>query len=254
MGIPLGQRLLYRAEPPLTGEDIRLVQHLYNLWVRWTRPSLGPIGPELKEDGIYGPEMAEAIRYLQEYGGLSPDGIVGPDTYLLLGHGVARHTPYGGPAFGSRQLTLHMEGSDVRVLKQRLATTPAARFFQKAESEGASLLDRATWVAYHWFIRSVKGGIRRPRAVTLKGFHLLWRHTFAGGRDLTYGAIGLDVAWVQRFLKEKGFYSYAIDGRFEEGTWQAVRKWQKAQGLKPTGEIRGETYRTFGLEGRALST
>ncbi|MDI3270388.1 MAG: peptidoglycan-binding domain-containing protein, partial [Bacillota bacterium] len=112
MSIPLGERLLYRAEPPLAGEDVRLVQHLYNLVTAWTQPALGPIGPTLKEDGIYGPKTVEAIRYLQEYAGLSPDGIVGPDTYILLGQGIGRHTPYGGPVFGSRQLTLSMEGGD----------------------------------------------------------------------------------------------------------------------------------------------
>ncbi|WP_327135303.1 peptidoglycan-binding protein [Streptomyces sp. NBC_01343] len=65
------------------------VQHQYNYLVRVN----GPSHPQIAEDGKFGPQTDEAIRFLQKYwwGDSGTDGIVGPATgglFLTLGDPV----------------------------------------------------------------------------------------------------------------------------------------------------------------------
>ncbi|MFH1458061.1 MAG: peptidoglycan-binding protein [Candidatus Omnitrophota bacterium] len=50
---------------------------------------------------------------------------------------------------------------------------------------------------------------------------------------------------IQHVLKESGFYAGALDGIMGEKTRQAIKAFQKAKGLKPTGKINQETHLTL---------
>jgi len=45
------------------------------------------------------------------------------------------------------------------------------------------------------------------------------------------------IKWLQNRLKELGFYSGRIDGKFEDGTYDAVVALEKARGLTPSGWV-----------------
>ncbi|MEO1592547.1 MAG: peptidoglycan-binding protein, partial [Cyanobacteria bacterium J06632_22] len=69
----LGDRLLYLADPPMHGADIRELQTL-----------LARTGAGLSQDGVFGPVSRQAVMRFQSVHGLKTDGIVGPQTLKLL--------------------------------------------------------------------------------------------------------------------------------------------------------------------------
>jgi N-acetylmuramoyl-L-alanine amidase len=73
-GYSLGDRVVYLRLPPVRGDDVRALQRRLNL--------LG-FDPG-REDGIFGPNTAGAVRDFQRNVGLRPDGIVGPLTIEAL--------------------------------------------------------------------------------------------------------------------------------------------------------------------------
>jgi peptidoglycan hydrolase-like protein with peptidoglycan-binding domain len=56
-------------------------------------------------------------------------------------------------------------------------------------------------------------------------------------RDLAQGIIGVDVAQLQQFLTDKGYYSGPADGKFGRNTASAVEAWQRSLGVEPTGVV-----------------
>lgn len=69
-GFALGDRLLYHRSPNLRGDDVTALQRVLNR-----------LGFDAgREDGILGPESADALREYQRNAGLSVDGIAGPAT------------------------------------------------------------------------------------------------------------------------------------------------------------------------------
>ena len=60
-------------------------------------------------------------------------------------------------------------------------------------------------------------------------------------RKLKRGCTGSDVKSLQKKLKKLGYYSGSIDGSFGPATYAAVRKFQKANGLKADGIVGPKT-------------
>ncbi|MGI6434861.1 MAG: peptidoglycan-binding protein [Syntrophomonadaceae bacterium] len=58
-----------------------------------------------------------------------------------------------------------------------------------------------------------------------------------GTKDLVLGSQGAAVTQLQKDLNELGFYSYRIDGNFGPKTLDAVKNFQKSQGLKIDGVV-----------------
>lgn len=63
---------------------------------------------------------------------------------------------------------------------------------------------------------------------------------FAG--RLSLGDKGEPVRDLQQRLKEKGHYSGDIDGKFGQKTFDAVKAFQKAKGLKADGKVGDKTW------------
>lgn len=69
-----GDRLLYRRNPMLRGEDVADLQR-----------RLSALGFDIgKVDGIFGPDTERAVLEFQRNSGLTADGICGPDTLTML--------------------------------------------------------------------------------------------------------------------------------------------------------------------------
>ncbi|MCR4441282.1 MAG: peptidoglycan-binding protein [Peptococcaceae bacterium] len=65
---------------------------------------------------------------------------------------------------------------------------------------------------------------------------------------LRLGAVGPAVRLLQRLLRERGFYRGPIDGDFGGRTQQAVREFQRRQGLAVTGVVNEATWEALGVE------
>lgn len=70
---------------------------------------------------------------------------------------------------------------------------------------------------------------------------------FMARRRLVRGEKGSDVLYVQRRLKQLGFYSYRPDGVYGYGTEKAVKDYQKKEKIKVTGQVGWEEYRRLRL-------
>ena len=64
---------------------------------------------------------------------------------------------------------------------------------------------------------------------------------------LKQGSKGGEVKEVQRRLKEWGYYNGAIDGIYGKGTVEAVKKFQRKNGLTPDGIAGRATYVALGM-------
>jgi N-acetylmuramoyl-L-alanine amidase len=73
-GFTLGDRHLYERRPMLRGDDVGELQRRLN--------ALGFDAG--REDAIFGPRTAAALREFQRNAGLGPDGIAGPETLATL--------------------------------------------------------------------------------------------------------------------------------------------------------------------------
>jgi peptidoglycan hydrolase-like protein with peptidoglycan-binding domain len=69
-----------------------------------------------------------------------------------------------------------------------------------------------------------------------------------GLRPLARGSKGSDVVEVQKRLAAHGFYNGNFDGIYGGGTREAVRAFQKANGLRPSGNVDAATYKALGIQ------
>lgn len=63
-----------------------------------------------------------------------------------------------------------------------------------------------------------------------------------GSVGMSRGSRGPSVAHVQRHLRSAGFDPQRYDGRFDERTEGALKRFQNAAGLEPTGVVNGRTW------------
>ncbi len=250
--VPFGSRVLSLTSPETRGTDVKVLQRVYDTMLGLMSPPLGPVGGPIAVDGVYGPRTAAAVANVQSYFGLAATGTVTGPTYALFGQEVAA---FGTPTFGSRTLDSGSTGGDVAVLQNRLNTYRYARILGQAASGTFDAATLAAVTAFeadnavfrHWEIR-FDGVVDAPV------FDILWTNTLAGGRILQQGVNGFDTAFVQLLLENTGFYRGRVDGYFGSLTRAAVRGFQAAAGLSPTGIVGPRTYHAMGLSNPAFWT
>ena len=248
--VPFGSRLLSLQTPQQRGSDVAILQALYDVMLQVMNPA--PAGSPIPITGVFDATTQQAVRNVQSYFGLTVDGQVGANTYFVFGQGVGPNTTYGGPVFGSRELTQGMSGGDVTVLQNRLNTfAPYARLIG-APANG--VFNAATAAAVLAFKQTATAngdtGLASNAVVGFGTYDALWLYTFAGGRGLLVGSgrNGLDVAFVQTLLKNLGFYTGAINGFYNAATVAAVQAFQRAQGITADGNVGQMTYYRLGLQ------
>lgn len=69
----------------------------------------------------------------------------------------------------------------------------------------------------------------------------------AGAASLSYGARGDDVTALQKKLKRWGYYQGEIDGKFGTGTQEAVKYFQRKNGLTADGIAGPATLKALGM-------
>ena len=192
-------------------------------------------------DGIYGETTASAVKAFQRANGLSGDGQAGAQTQSKLYSSSARYA--SSPVAtanpdATRTLTLGMTGNDVYALQERLielrylsgvadgvfgAETQAALIaFQK--NNGLTADGNAGSSTLKKLAGSCKAATRTtPTPVP------------SGTVTLREGDEGENVYILQAYLFELGYYTGRIDGRFSAETTEAVKAFQRANGLTADG-------------------
>ena len=223
-----------------------------------------------KATGTYDDATRAAVMAFQKKTkGLYDDGVAGPDTLKALYSSNAARSN-GVAASTGETLELGSEGSEVRALQSRLqklgylsgsvdgsfgvATQAAVIAFQKANGltadgkAGSATLNR----------------LYSDTAVRSNGGAAKIDSGGAGGRDtsdisstgyvtLKEGDEGDSVKTLQKRLKELGYYTGSVDGRFGQGTTAAVMAFQLTNNLTVDGKAGPATQRSLYNSGSAIS-
>ena len=135
-----GSRNLRLTSPQMQGTDVKILQSLLNMF-----PDNIVLG-NLVVDGIFGPVTRNAVRSFQKYFGLVTDGIVGPESFLRLGHRTGKYA-VGEAVFSSRTLRNGARGGDVTVLQNRLAACKKAYLNRPADGRFENLSRRELFLS-----------------------------------------------------------------------------------------------------------
>lgn len=231
--INFGSRILKLGS---TGTDVTILQFLLN-----NLPS--PISSKISGESSFGPQTQAAVKKFQTYFGLAVDGVVGKDTFLYLGQPTGPYLPSGAVVFGSRNLSKGSSGNDVKILQNRLAST-AKKYALALGGPADGKFGPKTQAAVKLFQKDfglVEDGIVGPNTFTA-----LYMHTFMGGRLLQRSRAdrnqGYDVYYLQVHLKQLGYYTGSLDGKFGLATQTAVKALQNASGIAVDGIVGPQTY------------
>ena len=223
-----------------------------------------------KATGTYDEATRAAVMAFQKKTkGLYDDGVAGPDTLkALYSDGAAKSS--GVAASTGETLEMGSEGSAVRSMQERLkklgylsgavdgsfgtATQAAVIAFQKANGltadgkAGSATLNKL----YSDTASRSSGGAAK---IDTSG---------AGGRDTTdisstgyvtlkEGDEGNGVKTLQSRLKDLGYYTGSVDGKFGQGTTAAVMAFQLTNNLTVDGKAGPATQRALYHSGSAIS-
>lgn len=204
-------------------------------------------------DGVYGESTANAVKAFQRANGLSGDGQAGVQTQTKLYSSSARYA--SSPVAtanpdASRTLSLGMTGNDVFALQERLIElrylSGVADGVFGAETQ-AALMDfqrnnglTADGSAGGSTLKKLAGSCKAATRTTPTPVP-------SGTVTLREGDEGENVYILQAYLFELGYYAGRIDGRFSEETTEAVKAFQRANGLAADG-IAGK-----GTQGKLMS-
>jgi peptidoglycan hydrolase-like protein with peptidoglycan-binding domain len=218
-----------------TGDDVTILQNLLN-----KLPS--SIATPVAVDGKFGDATQASVKKFQTYFGLTPDGIVGKNTFLYFGEIT------GAGAFGSRTLKKGSSGNDVTVLQNRLAGS-LKKYAAALGGPADGLFGSKTEAAVKLF--QADNGLQVDGIVGPETFKKLYIKTNYGGRLLQKDRVdrnqGYDVFFLQERLKTLGYYNGALDGKFGSETEAAVKALQTAAKITVDGVVGPQTYFHLGI-------
>lgn len=276
-----GVRESYPGEslaPGSFGDDVYLVQ------VRLNRISKNyPLIPKIaRVNGLFSEETREAVEAFQRQFGIEPDGVVGRGTWYAIARiyaAVKRLSDLNAEGIPPEDVTTLFDdrlsegsrGSGVRELQYFLSfisrfdetvrpvdtdgifgpvTRGAVEDFQRdAGLTVTGVTDRATWeMLYRRYVIYRDSLPEDYFPVETKPYP---------GTPLRVGSRGEDVRLVQSWLNRIGEVYAALpklaeDGIFGQKTEEAVRTWQRIDGLDPTGAVAAYTWESLASAYRTL--
>lgn len=229
-----GSRNLRLTSPQLQGTDVQILQALLNQLPDQIVPG------KLLVDGVFGPLTRTAVRNFQKYFGLVRDGIVGPKTFLRLGHRTGVYAT-GEKVFSSRTLKNGSRGADVTILQNRLTAYKKAYLNRRADGRFGLYTEGAVQMLQADFPDLVSDGQAGPDTC-----RKIFIHAPLGGRTLRSNDQGLDVYWLQYYLYQLNIYRGEINGYFQPATLAAVKDFQTAAAIVVDGIVGAQTYLALG--------
>lgn len=205
------QRILYLAEPPLTGEDVQTIQE-----------ALVRAGAPLTTDGVFDADTQQAVEWFQRSHGLLVDGVVGDATRakLLQRSLYLTDPPMVGDDVQALQVALNQQGFGLQTDGVFGSSTQAA----------VEAFQRRTGLLVDGVVGSHTRRILNARMLYL---------------TLPYFQ-GDDVQWLQRTLTRFGLAA-AVDGMFGPGTEWSVKQFQAQNYLAADGVVGPQTWVKLGL-------
>lgn len=183
-------------------------------------------------NGVYDDVTWRAVWLYQSSAKLHPDGIAGPATLQSLGLSAGA-APAAPAAPTGTSLKYGSTGAPVYALQNALKS----RGFYSQTPNG--VYDDATWTAVWQYQRSAKlGADGIAGAATMESLGLSAPTApsgHVGATSLKYGASGSAVSALQSSLKNLGYYTGAVDGKYGDSTFNAVWWFQKNNALDATG-------------------
>ena len=225
-----------------SGEYLLLKQGASGLEVRKLQARLAELGYYAGGvDGIYGATTVSAVKAFQRNNGLSGDGQAGAQTQAKLYAATARYasSPVAtADPDATRSLSLGMTGNDVYALQERLIEL---RYLDGVADGVFGQETQAALVSFQQnnglttdgqagasTLKKLAGSCKAATRVTPSPAP-------SGTVVLREGDSGENVYILQARLFELGYYTGRIDGRFSEETTQAVKDFQRANGLTADG-------------------
>ena len=193
-------------------------------------------------DGIYGETTAAAVKAFQRANGLTGDGQAGKQTQTKLYSSSAKYA--GTPVTTAdpnqtRSLSVGMTGNDVYAMQERLIElrylNGVADGVFGAETEAALIAFQknnnltADGVAGASTLKKMNGSCKAATTASAT--------TAPGASVLREGDSGEAVFELQARLFELGYFTGRIDGRFGAETTEAVKAFQRANGLGADGVV-----------------
>lgn len=231
-------------------------------------------------NGKFDTSTEAAVLAFQRRNGQIADGVAGPETLAKLYSSSAKRTSTSAGIIGD-SLRPGANGSTVRTLQTKLkalgyyrgtvdgdygaATTEAVRAFQKANGltadgiAGGTTFSKLYSSSAKSYLQSLATATPKPtptrkptatphRTATPLPPNVYQRVTTAPDGDyatLRRGYTGTPVTKMQEELKKLGFYTGAVDGIYGEGTEDAVKAYQRANGLNADGVAGPATLRSI---------
>jgi len=206
---------------------------------------------EGKTDGDFGEYTENAVKSFQEQNGLTPDGIVGPSTLAKLSSSSAKTArptatptpkPTNTPSYQNTYLENGSRGAKVTQLQTRLISLG---YLEGSASSSFCDITEMAVISFQTRNSLDSDGVAGPG--TLEKLYSSSARKASGavgiiGVSLKNGDENSDaVRLLQTKLKSYGFYSGNIDGDFGAGTEDAVKAFQRANGLTADGKAGSST-------------
>ncbi len=231
--------------------------------------AFNPSVPSVTIDGIYGATTQSVVREFQRYYGLTPDGVVGRQTWNRIVDVYVGTTdtedpdtplsprPYPGTPqrTGSRGENVRYVQGLLNALSATFRTLPrvatdgefgtltrnAVVAFQRLFGLSADgVVGRDTWNRLNEAYNAVETGclFSSPAASDLQNYP---------GYVLYIGSAGSKVSYVQRLINRiaaalPAVGTVGVDSRFGRNTYNAVKNLQSLFGLSPDGSVGSDTW------------
>jgi peptidoglycan hydrolase-like protein with peptidoglycan-binding domain len=215
--------LYYDAKKPITGNDVKELQIILNLF---------KFPCDVTE--VFDAITLDAVISFQKSNNLTPDGIVGEETFAIIKKMSEKF--YENRLNFNRILYViapnYLYGNDVKRLQERLNLLgypcTVDGFYDEDTSEAVR-----SFQEIHSLIPDGKVGPVTWSQITTANFDFIKR-LLVYTTPMLYGD---DVKLVQQRLSDLGFPVAFASGWYDEITRQQVINFQKTRGLKATGEV-----------------
>lgn len=243
--------------------------------------AFNPSVPSVGIDGIYGLGTQNAVQEFQRYYGLSPDGIVGRqtwnrivDVYVGTTDSESPDAPLSPRPYPGTVLKTGSRGEDVRYVQQLLNLSAATfRTLPRVAADGdfGSLTRNAVLAFQRLFGLSADGAVGRDTWNRLNDAYNAVETgcLFASpplsdeqsypGYVLYIGSAGTKVTYVQQRINRiasalPGIGRVSEDSRFGRNTYNAVKNLQSLFGLSPDGSVGQDTWELLNRLSRAVAS
>lgn len=201
-------------------------------------------------DGDFGEATETAVKAFQQQMGLSVDGVAGLETLRKLANTTATMKPTASPTPKATEKPAYSENTYLKLgssgtLVSKMQTRLIELGYLSGKATGK--FDQATENAVIAFQKrncSYWDGVAGKLTLdALFSSSAKSTSTSAGivGESLKEGSTGDAVRTLQTKLKALGYYTGSIDGDFGESTTEAVKAFQKNNGLTVDGKAGGDT-------------